>query len=315
VKSANSPLVSIIMNCYNGSKYLREAIDSIYKQSYKNWEIIFWDNNSSDDSSEIAKSYDDSIRYYKSNKTIPLGAARREAMKKVKGEWIGFLDTDDIWFPQKLLIQIESLINTDYVFCYAGINDIKPNGEIIRKYLPKYKSGYMIADQLSNFEVNMVTPLMNKRFLDKHSLTFDERISASEEYNLFMRIMAKGKVCTINKILGSWRISEGTTTDKQISNWYKERLLSLDQLIIDNPKIKDLYPAEFQEAYARGYYYKVRYLMHTKNYKKAREEMKSIAFHSAKYFVLYLITFSPFIWRYIHSSIIKRKLSQKILGY
>ena len=58
------PLVSIIMNCYNGDHFLREAIESVYRQTYLNWEIIFWDNASIDNSANIAKSYDDRIKYY-----------------------------------------------------------------------------------------------------------------------------------------------------------------------------------------------------------------------------------------------------------
>ena len=59
-----TPLVSIIINCYNGEKYLAQAIDSIYNQTYKNWEIIFWDNASTDKSASIAKSYDSRLKYY-----------------------------------------------------------------------------------------------------------------------------------------------------------------------------------------------------------------------------------------------------------
>ena len=59
------PLVSIIVNCYNGEKYLQDAINSIYAQSYQNWEIVFWDNNSNDNSAEIAISFDKKLRYYK----------------------------------------------------------------------------------------------------------------------------------------------------------------------------------------------------------------------------------------------------------
>ena len=66
-----NPLVSVIINCYNGEKYLREAIDSVIAQTYSNWEIIFWDNQSTDSSAEIVKSYnDDRIKYYRDNTPI-----------------------------------------------------------------------------------------------------------------------------------------------------------------------------------------------------------------------------------------------------
>ena len=80
------PLVSIIINCYNGEKYLREAIDSIYSQTYTNWEIIFWDNASTDSSSMIAKSYDTKIKYFRSQKNHSLGYSRSQAVKKINGD-------------------------------------------------------------------------------------------------------------------------------------------------------------------------------------------------------------------------------------
>ena len=60
----DTPFVSVIINCYNSEKFLREAIDSVYSQTYKNWEIIFWDNQSTDESAKIAKSYDEKIIYF-----------------------------------------------------------------------------------------------------------------------------------------------------------------------------------------------------------------------------------------------------------
>ena len=100
------PLVSIIVNCYNGEKYLQDAINSIYAQSYQNWEIIFWDNNSNDNSAEIALSCDKKLRYYKSQSTTTLGKARAQAVSKAKGEYLAFLDCDDLWHTKKIEKQI-----------------------------------------------------------------------------------------------------------------------------------------------------------------------------------------------------------------
>ena len=95
----NEPLVSVIMNCFNGEEYLREAVNSIIKQNYENWEIIFWDNQSTDKSAEIFKSYKDSrLKYYyaPSHSNI-LYEARNYALKKPNGDFIAFLDVDDWW--------------------------------------------------------------------------------------------------------------------------------------------------------------------------------------------------------------------------
>ena len=100
-------LVSVIMNCHNGEAFLREAIQSVLKQKYKKWELIFWDNNSRDASAQIFKSYKDKrLKYYFRKKKVSLYESRNSAIKKAKGEFIAFLDQDDIWLPNKLFLQI-----------------------------------------------------------------------------------------------------------------------------------------------------------------------------------------------------------------
>ena len=95
------PLVSIIVNCYNGSEFLREALRSLKMQTYKNFEVIFWDNRSTDDSKKIFNSLKDKrFRYFLASKRTPLYCARNLAIKKSKGQFISFLDADDLWLPK-----------------------------------------------------------------------------------------------------------------------------------------------------------------------------------------------------------------------
>ncbi len=106
-KQEQEPLVSVIMNCYNGEKYLREAIDSVLAQTYQNWEVIFWDNQSTDESAAIFKSYaDPRFCYFLSPEHTTLGQARNLAVGQARGEWVAFLDCDDLWFPEKLEKQV-----------------------------------------------------------------------------------------------------------------------------------------------------------------------------------------------------------------
>ena len=82
-RDTTQPLVSVIMNCLNGEKYLREAIETVYAQTYSNWEIIFWDNASSDGSAAVAQSYRDGrLRYFRGDTTVPLGHARNLAIQQ-----------------------------------------------------------------------------------------------------------------------------------------------------------------------------------------------------------------------------------------
>ena len=87
--------ISIIMNCFNGEKFLNESINSLLNQTYKNWELIFFDNKSTDKSANIVKNLNDKrIKYYRSNNKIKLGLARKKALDKANGEFIAFLDNN-----------------------------------------------------------------------------------------------------------------------------------------------------------------------------------------------------------------------------
>ena len=89
------PLVSIIVNCFNGEKYLKEALQSVLKQTYKNWELIFWDNQSTDNSKKIFYEFDEKrFKYFSSEKHTTLYEARNNAINKSKGEIIAFLDME-----------------------------------------------------------------------------------------------------------------------------------------------------------------------------------------------------------------------------
>ena len=97
-------LVSIIINCHNGAKYLEENLKSIFNQTYKNWEIIFFDNCSTDNSKSIVDRYmrNKNIKYHRSDDFLKLYDARNKAIELSKGDYICFLDTDDTWNKEKL---------------------------------------------------------------------------------------------------------------------------------------------------------------------------------------------------------------------
>jgi len=101
------PLVSVIMNVRNGASALREAVESVIAQTFSDWELIVWDDRSRDDSAKVVAEYSDPrIRYFLSPDETSLGKARDTAMQLARGEWIAFLDQDDLWMPRKLEMQL-----------------------------------------------------------------------------------------------------------------------------------------------------------------------------------------------------------------
>ena len=112
------PLVSIIMNCHNGELFLEKSLNSIFLQTYKNWELIFWDNKSKDNSKKILNKFKDNrIKYYYSNKYNSLYKSRNLAIKKARGKYITFLDTDDLWHKEKIKKQINYVIKNNIKVC------------------------------------------------------------------------------------------------------------------------------------------------------------------------------------------------------
>ena len=106
-----NPFISVIINCFNGEKYLHHTLDSVLSQSFEDWELIFWDNCSNDRSSEIFNSYKDKrFKYYLAPKHLNLAAAKELAITRASGEWLALLDADDLWLEDKLYLQVK-LIN------------------------------------------------------------------------------------------------------------------------------------------------------------------------------------------------------------
>ncbi len=220
----NKPLVSILMNCFNGEKYLREAIDSVYAQTYHNWEIIFIDNCSIDNSAKIAKSYEDKrIKYYKTKKNMPLYAARNIAIDKCNGEYIGFLDCDDIWLEDKLEKQIVlAMDGHDIVFGRYQIFD----SDFITALKPAINIGKLSETCTTNglFKSNPISigcVLIKNSILRKYR--FNSYYQLLGDYDLWVRLSISHSITLLDVVVEYSRQHESNTSDLLSDRWLKER--------------------------------------------------------------------------------------------
>ena len=114
-------LVSIIMPAYNAEKYIEEAIESVLKQTYRNWELIIVNDCSIDATEQIVKKYqekDERIKFHSLTENHGVANARNTALQNAVGRYIAFLDSDDMWLPEKLEKQIGFMKINNYVFTY-----------------------------------------------------------------------------------------------------------------------------------------------------------------------------------------------------
>ena len=214
------PLISILMNCFNGEIYLEEAINSVLKQSYQNWELIFWDNKSSDRSVEIVSNYrDQRIRIFRSDKHTNLGKARKEALKNAKGDYLAFLDVDDIWAKNKLKNQIKVFNNHEVGIAFT--NAIFFNDKRKETLYKNSKNLKVTTNSLiMKYPITLVSVMIDLKKLKKLSYDFDSNYSHISDFDLIIRLSSISKVKYLEKVLCGWRIhnKNESFTKKELFN-------------------------------------------------------------------------------------------------
>ncbi len=287
------PLVSVIMNCHNGSIYLQKSINSIYKQTYRNWEIIFWDNASDDDSASIAKSFDSKLKYFFSKEKTSLGEARNMAIEKASGKYICFLDCDDLYLLDKLEKQVNMMERENFVLSYGSALIINDRGITIRKFPSKNKSGQIFERLLKHYEINMQSVILKRSFMKEHKLNFLTSMQYCPDYNLFMKIASQNEIGVIQDYVVKYRVLKDSLSSKTIALVGKEIRLTLDGIIQSIPELKKKYKKGFELAYGKANYYDCISAIYDNDYKGAQKYLKPTLLLRLEYIGLYLILFLP----------------------
>ena len=231
------PLISIVMNCYNGEKYLEESLKSIINQTYKNWELIFWDNLSTDNSKKVFQSFNDKrFKYYLANKHTVLYEARNLAIKKTQGEFIAFLDTDDVWFKDKLDLQINLFSKKNIGLVYTNYINYNKKNFFIKKKLASKKPlpfGNITKKLIEEYSVGMLTVMIKKKLLDNHQDIFDVKFDMLADMDFILRFSKKTEFGSIQKPLAIYRQHENQLQNKnlaiqveQMFKWYEKIKIS-----------------------------------------------------------------------------------------
>jgi glycosyltransferase involved in cell wall biosynthesis len=227
------PLVSVIMNCRNGEKFLYKSVKSVLKQTYKNLELIFWDNISTDNSKKIIKKFKDKrIRYFCSKKPIKLYQARNCAIKKAKGKYVTFIDVDDWWVNKKTSKQVELLEkNNSADLAYSKCWIFYQNNST-KKIIPKHAlpEGKIFNHLLKNYYLGLLTVMVKRKIFKKHS--FNNKYNIIGDFDLFMKISFSSKFLSDNSPLAYYRIHNENLTKK---NWI-EQINELNNWRIKNKK-------------------------------------------------------------------------------
>lgn len=227
-----TPLVSVLMSCYNGEKFITSSVGSLISQTYKNWELIFWDNFSTDLTPEIIKSFKDSrIKYYRATKHTKIGIAKNNALKLANGEYVAFCDVDDFWLKKKLELQIKELKKEDVSAVYSKYFIFNEKNSQIKKIIKKkninYPVGFIFNEVFESFLksrplVNNLTTLFRKKEILKLNEIFDENLHVAADFDFILRFSQTRKISFVNKYLAVYRVHSDNETSKNKNNQISE---------------------------------------------------------------------------------------------
>ncbi len=228
----NTPLVSVVMSCYNGEMYLKKTIESILNQSYSNFEFIIWDDGSTDSSRTIIESFNDKrIRYYYHENT-GLGQTLHLACEKATGKYIARIDGDDIAYYNRFEKEVNYLeSHSDYVLVSSAVDYIDDEGNIIGRSLPctldKILRGSIYK---SNMIVHPMVMMRNDAYLKTGGYA---GVYYYEDRLLWNRLAMYGKFHNIPTPLGQYRLLRSSLS--RCNNSYRKVLSEFISKMIKDP--------------------------------------------------------------------------------
>lgn len=289
------PLVSIIMNCFNGATYLTEAINSVVLQTYEEWELIFWDNQSTDDSSEICMSYKDSrIHYFKSNQHTNLGLARANALEQTKGGLVAFLDTDDLWMPNKLEMQVPLFQSPDVGIVISDTIFFNMQGKEKKLYGNKLPpQGRVFIELMTRYFVSLETVVLRKSAIAELDHSFDPNLSHISDFDLIARLSHDWSLSCLPMVLAKWRVHSGSGSWQEPEKFISEKIYFVQKMDLLNPA-PDSEWQKARPAFTRTLDFSLA-VTNLKEGNKAicRDFLKKHVFQDYKSCFLYAISFVP----------------------
>ena len=213
-------MVSIITPAYNSEKYIAETILSVLAQSYQNWEMIIVDDNSSDRTAEIITSFqekDSRIKYFHNSTNKGSAFSRNLALQNAKGKWIAFLDSDDLWHPEKLEKQIKFMTKNNIYFSYTNYCEIDENSR---------ERGVLISGP------KVISRKMMKAYCwpgcltimydaDEIGLLQSADLEINEEYSIWIKASKKSECHLLDENLAKYRRHSQSLSNRSYFNLIK----------------------------------------------------------------------------------------------
>ena len=229
------PAVSIIVNIRNGAATLHAALASALAQTFQDWELIVWDDCSTDDSAQVVAGFSDSrIRYFLAPQPTPLGQARNAAMRQARGEWLAFLDQDDIWLPRKLEQQLAIANDREVALIYGRTVCFYEDGnecdyDRFHEFTP-LPEGDITAELLSKGCFIAMSSALIRHSAMRQIGDIPDHIHVTPDYFLYLGIASTYQARAVQQVVCRYRVHSGSMT----SVYRRETLAETLKLVEDS---------------------------------------------------------------------------------
>lgn len=212
----SQPLVSVIMPCYNMASYVSDSIKSVIAQTYPHWELLIVDDASTDETVNIIKSYaqaDSRIKFAIKKQNSGISDTRNQCIQMAQGQFLAFLDADDIWHPEKLEKQLSFMLAKNIGFTYSTYDWIDEDGKIMNKFINTI-GNLDYKTYLQNTIIGCSTVMVNKAITGD---VFVPKFRTSEDTATWLDILRKGLMAyAIDESLVSYRIRRKSASSNKI---------------------------------------------------------------------------------------------------
>lgn len=202
-------LVSIIMPSYNTANYIGASIRSVQAQTWSNWELLLVDDCSTDNTDDVVAQFlnDSRIRYIRNDRNSGAALSRNRALREARGEWIAFLDSDDLWAPQKLEKQIAFMRANGYAFSYTDYM-IQLNGQ----WLPHVYTGPNVITRKKMYDYCYFSTITVMYRREKIGLIQIENLRKNNDYAMWLQAIEKSNCYRLPECLSYYIKHDGSVS-------------------------------------------------------------------------------------------------------
>lgn len=209
-----NPKLTVITPVYNAEEFLGETIESVLNQTYENFEYLLIDDCSTDSSAAIIKKYEEKdarIKYIKLNENSGAAVARNKGLEKARGRYIAFVDSDDIWYPEKLEKQLAFMQENNRAFTYTKYERISEKGEVLGT--PNFPKRLNYTGLLKNTAIACSTVVIDKKIIGDFRMPL---VRKGQDTATWLQILKEHDYAyLLDEVLNQYRAREGSlSSDK-----------------------------------------------------------------------------------------------------